>query len=101
MTIKATKDVTLVRAESTLGKVELHETRMEGDVMKMRPVQDIAVHAGKSVQLKPGGLHIMIVGLKAPIAAEQAVPLTLVFMHADKHEEKVTVNAVARTATAH
>jgi copper(I)-binding protein len=49
--------------------VELHEMKMEGDVMKMRQVDGIALKAGQSVELKPGGYHVMFVGLKAPLKA--------------------------------
>jgi len=60
-------------------RVELHSMAMEGDVMKMRPVDAVDVPAGGSVELKPGGLHLMLLGLKKPLQPGQSVPLTLRF----------------------
>ena len=59
--------------------VELHEMKMEGDVMRMRQVDSIALPAGKTVELKPGGLHIMFMGLKAPLKAGESFPMKLKF----------------------
>lgn len=61
--------------------VELHETKMEGDVMKMRPVagQRIEIPAQGSVELKPGGLHIMLLGLNQPLEPGKSFELTLQF----------------------
>lgn len=59
--------------------VELHEMKMEGDVMKMRQVDGIEVPAGKTVELKPGGYHVMFVGLKAPLKAGDKFPAKLKF----------------------
>jgi copper(I)-binding protein len=59
--------------------VELHSMAMDGEVMKMRPVEAIEVPAGKTVELKPGGLHLMLVGLKAPLKVGASLPLTLKF----------------------
>lgn len=59
--------------------VELHEMKMEGDVMKMRQVDAIALQAGQTVELKPGGYHLMLVGLKAPLKAGESFPMKLKF----------------------
>jgi len=64
---------------------------MEGDVMKMREVEAIELPAGKTVELKPGGLHIMLMGLKAPLKAGSSVPLTLKFEKAGEVSVKLTV----------
>ena len=73
----------LVGASSPVaGKVELHETRMEGTIMRMLPVAGIDLMPGKKVELKPGGLHIMLLGIKAPLKAGETFPLTLRFAHA-------------------
>ncbi|MBM3567904.1 MAG: copper chaperone PCu(A)C [Alphaproteobacteria bacterium] len=61
------------------GKVELHNTVRDGDIMRMRPVETIAVPARGKVELKPGGLHIMLMDLKGPLNAGESVPLTLRF----------------------
>ena len=60
--------------------VELHEMNMDGGVMRMRPVTGgLAIPAGRTIALKPGGYHIMLIGLKAPLTAGTMVPLTLRF----------------------
>ena len=59
--------------------IELHEVVMDGDVMKMRPVEAVVVPPGGSVELKPGGYHIMLIGLEAPLAEGDHVALTFVF----------------------
>ena len=62
------------------GVAEVHEMKMEGDVMRMRAVQGgLQLPAGKTVQLKPGGYHVMLMDLKTPLLKDTTVPLTLVF----------------------
>ena len=61
------------------GMVEIHETTMENDVMQMRPVEGIEIPANGSVELRTGGLHLMLLGLEAPLAEGQVVNLTLTF----------------------
>ncbi len=73
--------------------VELHTMSMEGDVMRMRQVDGIALPQGKTVQLKPGALHIMFMGLKAPLKDGDKFPLKLKFEKAG--EVTVTVNVEA------
>ena len=80
------------------GSVELHTMRMEGDVMRMRQVDAIELPAGATVELKPGGLHLMFIGLKQPLVAGATVPLTLRFEKAG--EVVVTVNVEAPKAAA-
>jgi len=60
---------------------ELHETRQEGGVMKMRPVKTIPVPAGGKTELKPGGYHIMLMGLKHDLKPGDKVAVTLEFEH--------------------
>ncbi|MCX7671349.1 MAG: copper chaperone PCu(A)C [Anaerolineae bacterium] len=70
----------LVRAAADMAAaVELHETKMEGGMMKMAPVDGIAIPAGGQVELKPGGLHIMLIGLKQELKAGTNVQLKLHF----------------------
>lgn len=73
--------------------VELHSMSMEGDVMRMRQVEAIALPTGKKVELKPGGFHIMFVGLKAPLKAGDKFPMTLKFEKAGEVEVEVSVEA--------
>jgi periplasmic copper chaperone A len=78
------------------GRTELHTMIRDGDVMRMREVEAIAVPAGGAVTLAPGGLHIMLIGLTRPLAVGEAVPLTLVFERAGS----VTVELAIRPAGA-
>ena len=59
------------------GVAEVHEMKMEGDVMRMQPVAGLDLPAGQSVALTPGGLHLMLMGLNAPLQAGQTVELEL------------------------
>jgi copper(I)-binding protein len=59
--------------------VELHTHLMEGGMMKMRPVEAIEIKPGEPAVLKPGGLHLMLIGLKKPLVAGQTFPLRLRF----------------------
>jgi len=70
----------LLRAESDVAKaVELHLSEMKNDIMTMRPVEAIDLPAGGQVELKPGGLHIMLIGLARQLEVGDQVTLTLVF----------------------
>ncbi len=70
----------LVAASSpAAGTVEIHSMSMEGDVMKMRQVDAIELATGQTVELKPGGYHLMLMGLKAPLKVGDKFPLTLKF----------------------
>ncbi|RKT44245.1 copper chaperone PCu(A)C [Thiocapsa rosea] len=70
----------LVGAESHVSEtVELHTHVEEGGMMRMRRIEKIEVPAGETVTLKPGGLHVMLIGLKQPLEPDDAVDLTLIF----------------------
>jgi periplasmic copper chaperone A len=85
----------LVGASSPVAKsAQLHTMTMQGNIMKMRPVAGIDLPAGKAVTLKPGGLHIMLTGLTAPIKDGQNFPLTLTFKNAGSKEVTVKVAKV-------
>ena len=72
---------------------EIHEMKMDGDVMRMRAVPGVDLPAGQAVELKPGGYHLMLLDLKAPLAPNSAVPLTLTFQDAQGKRSSVRVNA--------
>lgn len=77
--------------------VELHSMSMDGNVMRMRPVDAIELPAGKTVELRPGGLHVMFMGLKAPLKQGDKFPLKLRFEKAG--EVTVTVNVEGAAAS--
>lgn len=100
MTLQAHSPAKLVGAATPAATtVELHEMKMEGDVMKMRPVKSIDLPAMQAVQLKPGGYHVMLIGLKAPLAAGTKVPVTLKIQEGGKVTEQ-TVSAEVRDIAA-
>lgn len=78
ITNPGTADRAVVAAASSAAEVlELHTHRMEGGMMRMRQIERIDVPAGTAVALAPGGLHVMLIGLTAPLAPGDQVPLTL------------------------
>ena len=91
---KGNADQLIGASSPAAGEVQLHEMAMDGNVMKMRQVKDIAVPAGTTVELKPGGYHLMFMNLKGPFVAGQTVPVKLKFAKAGEMELKLPVNAV-------
>ena len=90
MTLTAKDGAKLVSATSPVaGVVEVHEMKMDGNVMKMRAVQGgLDLPAGKAVELKPGGYHVMLMDLKQPLTKDSTIPMTLVFKDAKGVETK-------------
>jgi len=86
-------DHSLVSGSSPVSEVvELHTHTMEGGMMRMRRIDKIDLPAGQEVSLKPGGLHVMLIGLKQPLAPEGSVPITLRY----EDGSEVTVKAPVR-----
>jgi copper(I)-binding protein len=97
MTITSAKGGKLVEASSPIAaSVEVHEMKMDGDMMKMRPVDALPLPAGKPVELKAGAYHMMLMGLKAPVKAGDVVPIRLVVEDAKGKRETVDVEAIAK-----
>ena len=85
MRITPSANARLVSVSSpAAGVVEIHEMAMEKDVMRMRQVPGLDLAAGRTVELKPGGYHVMLMDLKQPLKGGDSVPLTLVFEDAAK-----------------
>jgi len=95
---KGTADQLISASSPVAGEVQLHEMAMDGNVMKMRQVKDIAVPAGGAVELKPGGLHLMFMNIKTPLTAGETVPVKLKFAKAGEVEVKMPVNAMGAGA---
>ncbi len=86
-------DDRLVSATSDVaGSVEMHSMSMDGDVMRMRQLEAIELPAGQTVELKPGGLHFMFMGLKAPLKAGDSFALRLKFEKAGEVTVQVRVD---------
>jgi len=100
MTLQSTEGVTItgVSVDAGVGAAELHEMAMEGDVMKMRAIDQLAVPAGKPVVLKPGGHHLMLVGLKAPLVKGSKVHVTFSYKDAKGVAGKQSVAIAVDTA---
>jgi copper(I)-binding protein len=96
MQIQSDADARLVGASSpAVPRVEIHEMKMDGDVMRMREMEAIELPKGKTVTLQPGGFHIMLMNLPKPIAAGDVIPLSLVVESGGKRQT-VEVKAEAR-----
>ena len=105
MTLTAPQGAKLVGASSpAAGVTEIHEMVMQNDVMRMRPIQVLELPAGKAIELKPGGLHVMLLDLKAPLVKDSQVPITLLLRDAKgaelRQELQVPVRALAAPAAA-
>ncbi len=100
MSLTAKSDLRLVGASSAVaGIAEVHEMKMNGDVMQMRAVAGVDLPAGKTVALRAGGFHVMLLDLKTALPKNATVPLTLLFKDAKGVESKMEVTVpVATTA---
>ena len=93
--LKATSDDTLLSVESAVArKIELHTMRMDGDIMKMRTLDQLELKAGQTLAMQPGeGPHIMLLGLKQPLKVGESFAMTLNFRKAGKIKAEVKVLA--------
>jgi copper(I)-binding protein len=96
ITNKGTAADRLVSASSpAAGKVEIHEMTMQDGVMKMRELAGgLPIEAGKAVSLAPGGYHLMLIQLKAPLKKGDQVPVTLTFEKAGKVDVTLDVQGI-------
>lgn len=95
-------DDRLVAASSPVSaRVELHTMSMQDNVMRMREVEHIEVPAGKRVELRPGGLHLMFIELKAPLEEGRSFPVTLRFERAGEVEVQMSVRSMGAGAMHH
>jgi len=101
MQLKSPADAALVAAASPVAKiVEVHEMKMEGGMMKMNAVDKLALPAGKTVDLKPGGYHVMLMDLVKPLKEGDTVLLQLTFEDKAGKKQTVEVKAVVKPLTA-
>lgn len=98
MQITSAQDARLVEAKSPVaGIVEIHEMAMDKDVMKMRALPNgLALPAGKMVELKSGGYHVMLMDLKQQVKDGDTVPMTLVIEGKDKKRTTIEVKALVK-----
>ena len=99
MNLTAKKATRLVGVKSELTPVaQVHEMKMDKDVMKMQAVTALDLPAGQTVSLKPGSYHVMLMDLKAPVAEGSHVVVTLMFEDAAGVKTQQDVHAVAKKA---
>ena len=100
MQLTASQPTTLVGVASPVaGVAEVHEMKMDGDVMRMRALpQGLPLPAGKPVALTPGGYHVMLMDLKATLPKDSTIPLTLTFKDAKGVESRVELTLPVATA---
>ena len=101
MRLTPSVNVRLVSAQSPVaGVVEIHEMAMENDIMKMRQVPGLDLAAGRTLELKPGGYHVMLLDLKRQLKAGDTVPVTLVIEGLDKSRETIELKAPVKPLNA-
>lgn len=99
MKISSPTATRLVGIETDVAKqVQIHNMQMEGGVMKMREHGQLEVPAGQTVELAPGGLHLMLLGLKKPLVAGESVTVKMTFLDAKNTKSTSTITVPVRAA---
>lgn len=99
MTLRSDRDLTLVGFRSAAAPhAELHEMKMDGDVMRMRAIERLPLPAGKPVTLRPGGHHLMLMGLTQQLSAGQTINLELLLQDAQGASVVQSVAVPVRTS---
>ncbi len=97
VTLRSTEPAKLVGVSSPVAKIaELHASEQSGGVMRMHAVDAIALPAGRTVELKPGGFHVMLIDLRKPVRAGDRVPLVLEVQDAKRRLHRIPVQAEVR-----
>ena len=100
MTLTAAHHSNLVAASTPVaGITEIHEMKMDKDVMRMAAVPSLALPAGKAVELKPGGYHVMLMDLKTPLTDKSTFTLTLTVEDAKGQKTTQDVQVPVRAMT--
>jgi copper(I)-binding protein len=97
----AADDMLTGAASPIAGRVEIHESKMEGGVMKMRPATPLPIPAGEDVMLKPGGYHVMLMQLEQPLNEGDSVQIELTFSKAGAVTLEVPVRKAGATDSGH
>lgn len=98
MRLTASTPARLVEAASpAAGVVEIHEMKMDNQIMRMRRIEAVELPAGQAVTLAPGGHHVMLMDLLAPLSEGDEVALTLTVEYADGTRESIEVAAPVRS----
>ncbi len=98
----ATADRLVAASSAAAGQVQIHEMKMDGTIMRMRELDNgLEIPPGATVALAPGGFHLMMMGLKAPLKEATRVPVTLTFEKAGKIDIELMVMALGASPDAH
>jgi copper(I)-binding protein len=93
MTLTAAQGLRLVGVQSPVAGIsEIHEMKMEGDVMRMRAIPALELPAGQAVALRPGGYHLMLMDLKQALVKDSQIPVTLRFQDAQGKPSQVQLS---------
>lgn len=86
----------LVAASGAIAaRIEIHETTVTDGVARMRPLDGLLLPPGQTVALEPGGVHLMLIGLSAPLTEGESVPVTLTFEQAGEIEVELAVETMS------
>lgn len=97
MQITSKQDMKLIAVSSKIAdSAEIHSMEMDGDMMKMREIKDLPLPAGKTTELKPGGMHIMLFGLKKAVKEGEKITLQLTLEDNKKQRQQVEVQAIVK-----
>lgn len=88
-----TADALIAASSNAAGRAEFHQTSFVDGMARMRPLTEIPIPAGTTVKIEPGGIHIMLVDLKAPLVPGKPVPLQLEFRNAGKLTVSLNIEA--------
>lgn len=98
MQLTASQDMKLISVSTSVASsVEIHTMEMDKDVMKMREIKSLDLPSGKTIELKPGSYHIMMMGLKRAIKEGEIVNVTLHLEDKDKKQQTLEVKALAKS----
>ena len=86
-----TENDALIGARADVAKAQIHQSYEENGMHRMRPAGRLAIPAGETLRLAPGGYHIMFMGLSTPFVAGEKIPVTLIFEHAGEIEVSFAV----------
>ena len=101
MRLTATRDARLVSVSSPVAKVaEIHESKLDKGIMRMHAVTEVALPAGKAVELKPNGYHVMLMQLTRQLNDGDPIPLIITVQDAAGAKTNLQVNALVRPLTA-
>ncbi|NGZ84010.1 copper chaperone PCu(A)C [Duganella aceris] len=97
MRLTSSQDTQLVTVSSSVaGTAEIHQMKMEGQMMRMHPVEAIDLPAGLPVDLAAGGYHIMLMDLKRQLRPGDSIPVTLMFRKKGKLNDTVTLQVTVK-----